>query len=127
MLIAWAPDCAVSMTGLDEMLRKDAGGFPDDLREAGIEWLHLPIEDFGSPADAIIAGWEQTSADLRGCLAEGGRVLVHCYGGCGRSGMIALRLMIDAGEAADAALARLRAVRPCAVETDGQMAWARGG
>jgi len=52
---------------------------------------------------------------------------VHCRGGCGRSGMIALRLMIEIGEAADDALARLRAVRPCAVETPQQLRWATAG
>jgi hypothetical protein len=41
--------------------------------------------------------------------------------------MIILRLMIAAGEGPDAALARLRKTRPCAVETDAQMAWARQG
>jgi hypothetical protein len=34
--------------------------------------------------------------------------------------------MVDCGEAAPAALARLRAVRPCAVETEAQFAWAAG-
>jgi hypothetical protein len=34
-------------------------------------------------------------------------------------------LMIEMGEDADDALTRLRAVRPCAVETDAQLAWAR--
>ena len=65
---------------------------------------------------AIFAGGDA----LRG----GGRVLVHCRGGCGRSGMVALRLMIEAGEAPDEALSRLRSVRPCAVETKAQMGWA---
>ena len=46
-------------------------------------------------------------------------------GGCGRSGMAVLRLMIEAGEDAETALARLRTIRPCAIETDAQMAWAR--
>ncbi len=55
---------------------------------------------------------------------QGGRVLVHCMGGCGRSGMALLRLMVESGEPADRALARLRAVRPCAVETPEQLAWA---
>jgi hypothetical protein len=40
--------------------------------------------------------------------------------------MIALRLMVEDGEAPDAALARLRAARPCAVETNAQMRWATG-
>jgi len=58
-------------------------------------------------------------------LQGGGRVLIHCRGGCGRSGMAALRLMIESGEEAGAALSRLRALRPCAVETEAQMAWAQ--
>ncbi|MFX0541249.1 protein-tyrosine phosphatase family protein [Roseovarius sp. S4756] len=56
-------------------------------------------------------------------LRGGGRVLFHCPGGCGRSGMAALRLMIAAAEAPDAAQERLRARRPCAVETSAQMRW----
>ncbi|MGB3280173.1 MAG: protein-tyrosine phosphatase family protein, partial [Pseudorhodobacter sp.] len=62
--------------------------------------------------------------ELRAILARGGRLMVHCRGGCGRTGMIALRLMVDTGEEPGAALARLRAVRPCAVETDAQEVWA---
>jgi len=38
--------------------------------------------------------------------------------------MNALRLMIAAGEPADAALLRLRKTRPCAIETMAQMTWA---
>ena len=38
--------------------------------------------------------------------------------------MAVLRLMIEAGEAPEVALPRLRAVRPCAVETEAQMTWA---
>jgi hypothetical protein len=41
--------------------------------------------------------------------------------------MAALRLMVEAGEPPDTALGRLRAVRPGAVETEDQMAWARRG
>src|SRR5690606_33735699 len=59
-------------------------------------------------------------------LEGGGRVLVHCLGGCGRSGMVALRLMIGAGETPEVALRHLRGVRPCAVETEAQLAWATG-
>ena len=70
------------------------------------------------------AAWRALGANARRALAGGGRVLIHCRAGCGRSGMAALRLMIECGEAPDEALARLRAVRPCAVETGAQMAWA---
>lgn len=94
------------------------------LDALGAMWWHLPIADFGIPAGDTAARWPDVCDALLAGLADGARVLVHCRGGCGRSGMIALRLMVAAGEAPDAALARLRAVRPCAVETPAQLAWA---
>ncbi len=90
------------------------------LRAAGIAQRCFAIADYGVPA----GGWPALSVDLHGLLAQGGRIVVHCRGGCGRTGMIALRLMVEAGEAPDAALLRLRTVRPCAVETEDQRLWA---
>jgi protein-tyrosine phosphatase len=90
------------------------------LTAAGIAQRCFPIVDYGVPA----GGWSDVSVDLHAVLAKGGRIVVHCRGGCGRTGMIALRLMIEAGEVPEVALARLRAVRPCAVETEGQRIWA---
>lgn len=88
--------------------------------KAGILHLHLPIVDFNVPSEAFPPVLNQVAAHL----AAGERGMVHCMGGCGRSGMIALRLMIRFGEAPDAALARLRQLRPCAVETEAQRLWA---
>jgi predicted protein tyrosine phosphatase len=90
------------------------------LAQAGIAQLCFPVVDYGVPAE----GWTVVSAALHGLLAKGGRIVVHCRGGCGRTGMIALRLMIEHGEPPEFALARLRSVRLCAVETDAQQQWA---
>jgi len=109
------------MTQQQELDRKGAGSFGQDLANAGIDWLHLPVPDFGVP---VGMDWPHVRDSAFAVLNHKGRVLVHCFGGCGRSGMIALRLMIAAGEAPKDALARLRAVRPCAVETSEQMDWA---
>jgi hypothetical protein len=38
--------------------------------------------------------------------------------------MAILRLLVEMGEQPEEALQRLRAVRPCAVETDAQFDWA---
>lgn len=116
-VVAWGPDLVVSMTLLSEM--GAAGGLANDLEALGIAWRHLPVEDYGIPDATATA----SVADIM-VLANGQRALIHCYGGCGRSGMLALRLMIHAREPAAAALKRLRAVRPCAVETDEQLRWA---
>jgi protein-tyrosine phosphatase len=123
-LLAWRPDLVLTMTTQAELDRKGAGTLGSDLRNEGIGWLHLPVPDFGVP-EAL--DWPYVRDEVLATLKQNGRVLVHCFGGCGRSGMIVLRMMIAAGETSDAALARLRSIRPCAVETDDQMRWACQG
>lgn len=126
-VLAWRPSLALTMTTAEELATKGAQGLPGDLAEAGITWLHLPIADYGPPVGDTLAAWPAASAEVRKVLAGGGRVWVHCMGGCGRSGTAVLRLMVEAGEEPAAALKRLRAVRPCAVETPEQFQWAAGG
>jgi protein-tyrosine phosphatase len=125
-LLRWKPSLALTMTTREELAAKGAGGLPDDMADARVAWVHLPIADYGAPSGETLAAWPAVSARAREVLGGGGRVWVHCMGGCGRSGTVALRLMVEAGEAARAALARLRGVRPCAVETPEQFQWAAG-
>jgi len=123
-IIDWAPDHVLSLTEASEMASCGATDLGPALTARGIRWHHAPIVDFGTPARAFLRNWPDVSDRLRTSLSRGGRVLIHCRGGCGRSGMVALRLMIEMGEAPHDALTRLRAVRPCAIETDAQQVWA---
>lgn len=122
LVLAWRPDLVVSMTEAGEMA--PARDLPQILARHGIAWRHYPVGDYGVPDDAGDAAWPVLAQEAGAVMAQGGRVLLHCMGGCGRSGMVALALMVRAGEAPDAALGRLRAARPCAVETPAQRAWA---
>jgi len=119
----WGPSQVVTLLTESEMSLLALQPFGEAV---GARWWHLPITDFGTPAAETAARWPVVAVTLLAALAAGERVLIHCRGGCGRSGMLALRLMVMAGEAPDAALTRLRAVRPCAVETAAQMDWAIG-
>ncbi|MEZ5798536.1 MAG: protein phosphatase [Paracoccaceae bacterium] len=125
-VLAFGPALVLTMTTPGELAAKGAAGLGADLAARGIGWRALPIADFGVPGPEVLALWPGVAEEVRAVLAGGGRVLVHCMGGCGRSGMAVLRLMVEAGEPPGAALARLRAVRPCAVETEAQFAWAAG-
>ncbi len=121
----WAPAMVLSLTTETEMFITKSLGLGADLQARGTRWLHMPIEDMGVPDDAFMAKWADVSEAARRALSGGGRVLLHCRGGCGRSGMVALRLMIEAGEDPEEAARRLRATRDCAIETDAQMEWAK--
>jgi len=124
MISDWKPGLVISMTTAVEMLQDGAQDFGCDIQGRASRWVHLPIDDFGTPSETVHDAWPSVSETARHALSGGGRVLVHCRGGCGRSGMVVLRLMVECGEQPEPALERLRALRPCAVETDGQMAWA---
>jgi len=124
LLRRWRPDLVLSMTEPVELAMAGAAGLAADLRALGIGWRSLPIRDFAAPDPTAEAQWPAISEVAGKLLARGGRMLVHCRGGCGRSGMAALRLMVEQGEPAAHSLARLRHVRPCAVETDAQRQWA---
>ena len=121
----WGAAIVVSMTTERELADANAGHLGQLLSVEGIQWHHLPIRDFGGPKGDSADIWSDISQKLHACLEAGGAILVHCRGGQGRSGMIALRLMVESGEDPDAALTRLRAVRPGAVETSEQLEWAR--
>ncbi len=120
----WRPGLVLSMTTEAELVQFGARDFGRDVQGRASRWVHLPIQDFGVPPSEVDAQWPDVSAAARQALSGGGRVLVHCQGGCGRSGMVVLRLMIECGEAPTQALDRLRKLRPCAVETDAQKHWA---
>lgn len=115
----WKPSLVVTFVTAEELDRVGPT-LGLDLKDAGIAWAHLPTPDYETPGD----GWGHISTVVHGELEDGHKILLHCMGGCGRSGSAALRLMIEAGEAPDHALARLRQSRPCAVETPEQFQWA---
>nr|WP_239113561.1 protein phosphatase [Shimia biformata] len=123
-VIGWAPGLVLSMTEWAEMQGAGAGDLGRDLGNAGIDWVHLPVRDFDVPTGKTLDVWPDASRRAQAVLQQGGRVLIHCYGGCGRSGMAAARILVEMGEDPAPALARLRQVRPCAIETEDQKLWA---
>jgi protein-tyrosine phosphatase len=123
----WKPALVVSMTTASEQVSHGLGDLGFDIQDSGARWIHFAVPDLDIPTPEQTEDWELARKTALAALQGGGRVLIHCMGGCGRSGMAALRLMIEAGEEPDTALARLRTIRPCAVETEDQMTRARRG
>lgn len=121
-IVKWAPDLVISATEHSEMARHNVEDLQGLLKSCNIAWQGFPIRDFGAPEAAL--DWPALSKRAHEILDKGGRILAHCYGGQGRSGMILLRLMVERGWEPEAALTALRKIRPGAVETDVQFKWA---
>lgn len=125
-IVDWQPAIVLSLTEMTEMDDMGSSKLGAMLSGHGIGWEHLPIRDWGGLSGENARAWPALSSKLHDALDRGEGVLTHCRGGHGRSGMIALRLLVERGEDADGALRRLRSVRPGAVEAPQQLAWATG-
>ena len=79
--LAWKPDAVLSMTGQAEMKKLGSANVPDDLRDANVQWLHFPVDDFqAAPADRDML-WDPISQDMRKSFREMfcHQVLFHKY------------------------------------------------
>ena len=89
--------------------------------DAGLAFRVFPIPDFGVPDRASA---EAVLELVGGDLDRGKHVAVHCWGGVGRSSLVAAALLVARGTDADAAWARIAEARGVPVpETDEQRAW----
>jgi len=88
-------------------------------RAAWPDRAHLPVADFTPPSPAQL---DRGAAAIAEAIAAGERVAVHCGAGKGRTGTLLACYLVYQGLAADAAIARVRAVRPGSVETRAQAA-----
>ena len=120
VISAWRPTVVVTLIEADEFFLLETPRLGERVREAGLEWRHLPIRDLKAPDARFEQAWTFAGAELRDLLVRGGRVLLHCRGGLGRTGLVASRLLAELGEAPEAALRRVRAARQGAVETEPQ-------
>jgi atypical dual specificity phosphatase len=87
---------------------------PELLESLGAEGLHLPVLNSDPPSPTQL---DAGVAAIRDALASGRRVAVHCGAGLGRTGTLLAAYLVSEGFAADAAIARIREVRPGSVET----------
>jgi protein-tyrosine phosphatase len=98
---------------------------PDRVSATGMSWTHLPIRDVDVPDAAFDAVWPEIFLDLSRRLHVGERVLLHCRGGLGRTGLVASLLLIEEGLDPEAAIRAVRAVRPGTIETRAQEDYVR--
>lgn len=92
----------------------------------GLEWQHAPITDHQAPDPGFESWWATHAPRLHQQLDQGAAVAIHCWGGKGRTGTIAARILVERGLAPDAAMAAVRACRPGAIETAVQAEYVLG-
>jgi len=125
-LVRELPQVVVTCATQPEMMDCSANRLPEKLHNSEIKWFHIEVDDFQVPDEFSEEKWNSLLPILKETIFGGGGVILNCVGGCGRSGMFLMRLLLEMGWSRDGALERLRKVRPCAIETDQQLSWAFG-
>ena len=91
-------------------------------RNNGIEFLSFSISDRSIPPS--MSAFADLISGLRGLLAGGKNVAIHCRQGIGRAGMVAVCLLISSGVEQQVAIAKVSSARRIPVpETSDQRGW----
>ncbi len=106
--------------------REEARNDPLALQESGLRALHVPTMDRGPVSPAMI---DRAVAFARAEARAGGRLLVHCHHGIGRSAMVALCILVDRGheplDALELAKTSRWKISPSPEQFEGWAAWIR--
>ncbi|MFC1681307.1 cyclin-dependent kinase inhibitor 3 family protein [Pseudomonadota bacterium] len=119
-LQAWGANTLVTLMEMHELRDLEVEDLGSKAVRVGLDWLHLPILDMSIPDETFEAKWQAEGPGLHDLLESGGRLVLHCKGGLGRTGTIAARMLVESGMAPGDAIAAVRNARPGAIETRGQ-------
>lgn len=126
-IVAWRADHLISLVEVHEFANLGVPGFVKAVGGAGIEWHHLPVGDMQVPDGVFAQAWRTSGPRILDSLRSGGRVVLHCAAGLGRTGTIAAKLLMAHGVPADAAISQVRRARPGTIETADQESFVRQG
>lgn len=113
----------ITLMPMDELLQNGAGDIGQRCEAHGLRWFHLPVADEQSPAQDFDEAWLRDWPGIEEMLEQGAALAIHCKGGSGRTGLIAARILIARGMAADEASDAVQQLRPKAIRHPAHLAW----
>lgn len=87
----------VTALSTEEMEKKQVQDLGEITQSLGMQWYHAPIEDDCAPDHQFADNWAEISPSLHKIIESNGKVALHCFGGSGRTGLLAAHLLLEKG------------------------------
>jgi ADP-ribosyl-[dinitrogen reductase] hydrolase len=120
---AWGASILVSLIEQKEFRELKVEDLPVRAKEAGLEWIHLPIEDILTPSRSTEEHWRKIVKGLKARLLRGENIVFHCKGGLGRTGTMAACLLKELWIDGKDAIRMVHEARPGTIENSMQEAY----
>lgn len=114
---AWGASLILTLMERQEFDCLNVSDLSKRVAAHGMGWLHMPIPDQDIPGPDFEGPWSTRRVVILARLQAGDKILVHCRGGLGRTGLVAAMILIETGAVPEAAVTAVRKVRPGAIET----------
>ena len=124
---AWGASVLISLIEAHEFVELQVPELPRVCRRYDLVWHGLPMVDGSIPGVRWENRWKEVEPSLYQTLRAGGRIVIHCKGGLGRTGLLAARILVEFGMSPSEAIKQVRQARPGAIETVEQETYVRAG
>ena len=125
-IVQWGASSVITLIEDHEFKLLDIESLSEAVGNAGLHWWHLPIRDVDVPDKRFEEQWKLVGPKVHAGLSSDERILVHCRGGLGRTGLLAGRILVERGVEPVTAIAMVRTARPGAIETAEQERYITG-
>lgn len=103
---------AIIAKGIDVVISFEVPSI--SIEDANIEHIPLFIKDFGIPSEEQV---KKFLSIIKERLNQNKKILVHCYAGCGRTGLMLVLISLELfHKDLKSTLQQLLEVRPCSTE-----------
>ena len=122
-ILRWKANGVVTLMEEHELFHLKLQHLPDLVEKCGLWWRYLPIQDMYVPDERFEKAWQQEGRRLQSLLHNGDRIIIHCFAGLGRTGMIAARILVELGMKPVDAIQRVREADRRRIQTECQISF----
>ena len=113
----WGASTVVTLIEAHEFELLKVSRLGERVQELGMRWIHLPIRDVDVPDWRFEKEWVTAGPEIHRRIRAGEKILIHCRGGLGRTGLVVGLILVERGGVPRDAIQQVRAARHGAIET----------